>query len=109
MKSDPHPYIYQRYMNTAAIIQGKYKFMTHENGEELLFDVSLQELCAYDPDKDLHEAYNLISRKPEKANELRNQLAKWKNKLSVPHYEGGYHDSLVEFINQRWGFINKAN
>ena len=35
-KGVPHRYLYQRYMNTASIIEGKLKYMRHENGEELL-------------------------------------------------------------------------
>ena len=31
-------------------------------------------------------------------------LPDWKNALPVPNYDGGYHDSLVEFIEKRWGF-----
>ncbi len=103
-KGEPHRYIYQRYMNTAAIISGKYKFMTHENGEELLFDISMETPGAYNPDKDFHEAVNLVGKMPEKTAELRKELDRWKQALPVPHYEGGYHDSLTDFIKKRWGF-----
>ncbi|EDM27001.1 iduronate-sulfatase and sulfatase 1 precursor [Lentisphaera araneosa HTCC2155] len=96
-------YIYQRYMNTAAIIDGKYKFMTHENGEELLFDVSLDAPGKHNAAKELHETVNLINKMPEKAAELRKALADWKNDLPVPKYEGGYHDSLLDFIEKQRG------
>lgn len=101
---DPHRYIYQRYMNTAAVISGKYKFMAHENGEELLFDVSLAAPGQHDADKEFHETVNLIKQLPEKAVELRKALEDWKNELPVPNYEGGYHDSLVDFLERQWGF-----
>ena len=58
-------------MNTAAVISGKYKFMAHENGEELLFDVSLAAPGQHDADKEFHETVNLIKQLPEKAVELR--------------------------------------
>ena len=103
-QGEPSRYIYQRYMNTAAVISGKYKFMMHENGEELLFDVSLQAPGKHDPETEFHETANLINKLPEKAAELRKALVDWKNELPVPNYEGGYHNSLVDFIKKRWGF-----
>ncbi len=103
-QGEPHRYIYQRYMNTAAVISGKYKFMMHENGEELLFDVSLAAPGKHDPDTEFEETYNLINEMPEKAAELRKALKDWKNALPVPNYEGGYQDSLIKFIEKRWGF-----
>jgi arylsulfatase A-like enzyme len=103
-QGDPSRYIYQRYMNTAAVISGKYKFMMHENGEELLFDVSLEKPGAHNADKEFHETFNLVNEMPEKAAELRKALLDWKNVLPVPNYDGGFHDSLVEFIEKRWGF-----
>ncbi len=103
-KGEPHRYIYQRYMNTAAVISGNYKFMAHDNGEELLFDVSLKAPGAHDPDTEFHETVNLVEQMPEKAAELRKELKRWKGELPVPNYDGGYHDSLVEFIEKRWGF-----
>ncbi len=103
-KGDPHRYLYQRYMNTASIIKGKLKFMRHENGEELLFDLTMEKPGAYNPDKDFHEALNLINTMPETAEELRKALDSWTDALPVPHYEGGFTKSLYDFINKRWGF-----
>ena len=103
-QGEPSRYIYQRYMNTAAVISGNYKFMAHENGEELLFDVSLATPGAHNADKEFHETVNLVDQMPEKAAELRKALLAWKNELPVPNYEGGYHDSLIEFIETHWGF-----
>jgi hypothetical protein len=28
--------------------------------------------------------------------------------LDTPHYEGGFHKSLYEFIEKRWGFREDA-
>ena len=78
--------------------------MMHENGEELLFDVSLEKPGAHNADKEFHETFNLVNEMPEKAAELRKALLDWKNVLPVPNYDGGFHDSLVEFIEKRWGF-----
>ena len=103
-KGAPHRFLYQRYMNTASITQGKLKFMRHENGEELLFDVSMEKPAAYNPDRDFHEAVNLIGSMPEKATEFRKELESFVQTLPIPHYEGGYHSSLYEFIEKRWGF-----
>lgn len=101
---EPHRYLYQRFLNTASVVQGKYKFMRHDNGEELLFDVSMETPGAYNPDQDFHEAVNLIDSMPEKAGELSKELERWLNELPASPYEGGWHDSLYQFIKQRWGF-----
>lgn len=101
---DPHRYLYQRYTNTASIVSGKLKFMRHENGEELLFDLTMEKPGAYNPDKDFHEAVNLIDAMPEKASELRKELNRWEQTLLVPNYKDGVHKSLYEFIETRWGF-----
>ena len=101
---NPHRYLYQRFMNTASITEGKLKFMRHENGEELLFDLTLEKPAAFNPDKDFHESVNLVGAMPEEASQLRKELESWMQTLSTPHYEGGYHSSLYEFINRRWGF-----
>ncbi len=58
--------------------------------------------------KEFHETVNLINERPEKAAELRRALAAWKNELPVPRYEGGYHDSLVDFLERQWGFREHA-
>jgi arylsulfatase A-like enzyme len=100
----PRRYQYQRYMNMASIIKGKLKFMRHENGEELLFDLTMEKPGAYNPDKDFHEAVNLIDRMPETAEELRKALAAWTDALPVPHYEGGFTKGLYDFVEKRWGF-----
>ena len=73
-------------MNTASIIEGKLKYMRHENGEELLFDVSMEKPAAYNPDKDSHEAVNLIEEMPKKAAELRKELRSFTMTLTVPNY-----------------------
>ena len=91
-------------MNTASIIKGKLKFMRHENGEELLFDLTMEKPGAYNPDKDYHEAVNLVDTMPETAEELRKALAEWTDALPVPHYENGFTKNLYGFIENRWGF-----
>ena len=96
--------VFDKGVNTASIIQGKLKFMRHENGEELLFNVSMEQPTAYNPDKDFHESVNLIETMPEKATEFRNELESWMQTLPTPYYEGGFHSSLYEFIEKRWGF-----
>ena len=63
--------------------------MRHENGEELLFDVTMENPAAYNPDKDFHESVNLIGAMPEKAGELRTKLESFIQTLPVPHYQGG--------------------
>ena len=80
------------------------KLMRHENGEELLFDLTMEKPGGYNPDKDFHESVNLVGAMPEKAARLRQELESWMQTLSAPHYQGGYHSSLYEFINRRWGF-----
>jgi len=108
-KGVPHRYLYQRYMNTASIIEGKLKYMRHENGEELLFDVSMEKPAAYNPDKDFHEAVNLIEEMPEKAAEFRKELDSFTGTLPVPHYSGGFHSSLYEFAKRQWGFRSNSH
>ncbi|MBT4799323.1 MAG: sulfatase-like hydrolase/transferase [Verrucomicrobia bacterium] len=107
VQGDPHQYLYQRYANTASVVSGQYKFMRHQNGEELLFDVSMGKPGAYDPKKDFHEAINLIDVKPERAKELRSALLKWTSALPIPERTDGYHDSLVEFGEKRWNLRKK--
>ncbi len=102
-EGEPHRYLYQRFLNTASVVQGKYKYMRHDNGEELLFDVSMETPGAYNPDQDFHEAVNLIDSMPEKAAELSKELARWMKDLPEPHNMTGWHDSLFQFIEQRWG------
>jgi len=41
---------------------------------------------------------------PETAEELRKALAAWTDALPVPHYEGGWHKGLYDFIEKQWGF-----
>ena len=108
-KGVPHRYLYQRYMNTASIIEGKLKYMRHENGEELLFDVSMEKPAAYNPDKDFHEAVNLIEEMPEKAAELRKELRSFTGTLPVPQYSGGFHSSLYEFAKRQWGLRENSH
>jgi arylsulfatase A-like enzyme len=100
----PHRYLYQRFMNTASVTEEKLKFMRHENGEELLFDLTMEKPAGYNPDKDYHESVNLVGAMPEKAALLGQELESWMQTLSTPHYKGGYHSSLYEFIERRWGF-----
>ena len=97
----PHQYLYQRYQNTAAIINDKFKFMRHENGEELLFDISMENPGSYNPKKDFHEGLNLLKTMPEKATELRKQLEAFQQTLPIPHYQDGFTKSLVKFV-KRW-------
>ncbi len=52
----------------------------------------------------IRSAVNLIDRMPETAEELRKALAEWTDALPVPHYEGGWHKGLYDFIEKRWGF-----
>ncbi len=103
-KKSPHRYLYQRYANTSAVIGGKYKFMRHQNGEELLFNVSMEKPGSYNPKKDFHETVNLIDSKPDIAKELRDALSTWTQALPIPERKDGYHNSLVDFIKKRWGF-----
>jgi arylsulfatase A-like enzyme len=98
----PHNYLFQRYTNTASVIHGKLKFMRHENGEELLFDVSMETPGAYNPETDLHESVNLIAAMPGKAAELREQLDAFQQSLPIPHYQGGFTKSLVDFGKTNW-------
>jgi len=97
----PHQYVYQRYQNTAAIINDKFKFMRHENGEELLFDVSIENPTRFNPIKDHHEGVNIINLHSDKAVELRKQLDLFQQSLPVPHYKEGFIRSLVKF-GKRW-------
>jgi arylsulfatase A-like enzyme len=102
---EPHRYLYQRFLNTASVVQGKYKYMRHDNGEELLFDVSMGEPGVDDANQYRHEAVNLLNRMPEKADELSKELDRWMGALPKSPYEGqGWHSSLYQFIKQRWGF-----
>jgi hypothetical protein len=82
--------------------------MRHQNGEELLFDVSMEKPGAYNPKKDFHEAVNLIDALPEQAETLRQELRTWVQTLPVPNYEKGFHSSLYEFIEKRWGFRSSS-
>ncbi len=52
----------------------------------------------------IRSAVNLIDRMPETAEELRKALAAWTDALPVPHYEGGWHKGLYDFIEKQWGF-----
>lgn len=99
---EPHHYLYQRFLNIAAVVQGQYKYMRHDNGEELLFDVSIETPGAYNPNRDFHETVNLLASMPEKASELRKELVRWMGELPKSPFEGGWHDSLYKFIEQRW-------
>lgn len=108
-KGVPHRYLYQRFMNTASIIEGKLKYMRHENGEELLFDVAMEKPAAYNPDKDFHEAVNLIEEMPKKAAEFRKELKSFTETLPVPHYSGGFHSSLYEFAERQWGLRENSH
>lgn len=107
LKGEPHQYLYQRYANTASVVSGKYKYMRHQSGEELLFDVSMNKPGAYDPKKDFHEALNLIDAEPGRAKELRKALLSWTSALPIPERNDGYHDSLVEFGEKRWSLKKK--
>ena len=78
--------------------------MRHQNGEELLFDVTMETPGAYNPDKDFHEAVNLIDTMPKKADELRRELDRWMETMPTPHYQKGFHESLYGFIEKNWGF-----
>tara|TARA_B110000483_G_C18187306_1_gene539477 strand:- start:172 stop:1752 length:1581 start_codon:yes stop_codon:yes gene_type:complete len=100
---DPHRYLYQRYLNTASVVQGKLKYMRHDNGEELLFDLTMETPGAYNPKKDLHEKVNLIATHPEKAAEMREALKRWMRSVSPKLNKKGYHDSLIDFGKKRWG------
>jgi len=102
--SDPHRYLYQRFRNTASITSGKHKYMIHENGEELLFDLTMETPGAYDPEKDFHEAVNLIDTLPEKTAELRAALYEWNNEMPTPMEEDGFQSSLYDYIEKNWGF-----
>ena len=78
--------------------------MRHENGEELLFDLTMEKPGAYNPDKDFHEALNLIKLQPQKATELRKELERWVQTLPTPHRNDGFTKDLYRFIEKRWGF-----
>ena len=103
----PHRYLYQRYLNTESVVQGKLKFMRHHNGEELLFDLSMEAPGAYNPEEDLHESVNLIKTMPEKTAELRQALDRWAQSLPEPLQKDGYQDSLYDFAEKRWGLRDK--
>lgn len=100
-KGNPHRYLYQRYTNTSSVVNGKLKFMRHENGEELLFDLTMEKPGANNPDKDFQEAVNLIETMPEKTIELRNELERWMQTLPIPHHQDGFTESLFKFF-ERW-------
>ena len=104
---NPHRYLYQRYLNTASVVQGKFKYMRHDNGEELLFDLTMETPGAYSPKKDRHETVNVIAAFPEKASELREALKRWMVTLSPDLSTEGYQDSLVDFAKKRWGLKEK--
>lgn len=103
-EGDPHQYLYQRYMNTSSVVSGKFKFMRHENGEELLFNLSMEKPGAYNPKKDFHEAVDLVKNHPEKAAELRKALKRWTKNLPITNRKDGYINSLHNFIKKQWGF-----
>ncbi|PHR95740.1 MAG: hypothetical protein COA78_29670 [Blastopirellula sp.] len=88
-------------MNTASITKGKLNFMRHENGEELLFDVTMEKPAAFNLEQDFHESVNLTEIMPEETSELRQELETFMQTLPIPHYQGGFHDSLYDFINRR--------
>ena len=101
-RKPPSRLLYQRFMNTASITEGKMKFMRHANGEELLFDVTMEKPGAYNPQHDFHESVNLLDAMPETATRLRKQLHAWTQQLAKPHYDKGFHASLYQFIEGRW-------
>ena len=75
--------------------------MRHENGEELLFDLTMEKPGANNPDKDFQEAVHLIETMPEKTIELRNELERWMQTLPIPHHQDGFTESLFKFF-ERW-------
>ena len=78
--------------------------MRHENGEELLFNLSMEKPGAYNPKKDFHEAVDLVKNHPEKAAELRKALKRWTKNLPITNRKDGYINSLHNFIKKHWGF-----
>jgi len=69
----PHETLYWRFWNQAAIRRGKWKYLQAGAGR-YLFDLS-------SPD---HEKRNLLSRHPEVADQLKNDLAAWTHDLHEP-------------------------
>ena len=72
-KGIPHEYLYWRFWDQAAILNGKFKFL--KAGErEFLFDIS----------SPLPERKNLITQKPKYAKKLSKELVKWSEGNAKP-------------------------
>ncbi len=59
--------LFWRFWNQAAVRQGQWKYFTMGDGQEYLVDL----------DADIAEKHNLLAKHPEKAAQLRAQLAQW--------------------------------
>ena len=77
--SAPHDALYWRFGEQHAIRQGDYKLLKLRNGEEHLFDLS----------KDTSEKQDLLSERPDVAQQLRGEYAKWNSQLVSPLWAQG--------------------
>lgn len=71
--SQPHEYLFWKWMGQSAIRSGKWKYFRENQQTEYLFDL----------EKDITEKENLISIYPGQAESLRNELKNWE-KTTVP-------------------------
>ena len=72
--SKPNRALYWRFMQQAAVRQGKWKYLRTADEGEYLFDLS----------KDQHEQVNVLSQHPAIAQALHTQLSNWSTSLKTP-------------------------
>lgn len=79
LTAKPNRALYWRFMQQAAVRQGKWKYLRTADEGEYLFDLS----------SDQHEKVNLLTQHPAIAQTLHTQLSNWSTSLKTPGLPSG--------------------
>ncbi len=79
-KGDPHEALYWRFWGQKAVRAGDWKLLQIDGGkQELLYNLAA----------DLSETTDLLEQQPDRAAQLRQQLAEWESQMVEPKPRGG--------------------